>query len=724
MRSHASRHSTRRRWRWFALLLPLVVIVSPAPGQMAAAQAEDPSTGALTRDQAFIRIVHASADLEVIDAYVDGVRAIRHVEAGDYSDLMAVPPGNHRLLVVPEDKGLALAALERPLRQEVSLEPGEAVEIAVIGLAADDSIITKTYPVDRDGLGPGEARVRLINAIPEASSLNVKAEASELLGGSTFAEASDYSLVQPGGYDLQLRAPTAAELLLSRTTNLEDGTAYSMYAIGLMADRSLDLVSVPTPPVERRLLSIYDGGCDEPGRTLLLDLADVSTPEKASTGTVAQPQVITSVAPVGLAMAGVLTTTHSLSIERVTGDNRSVVACGEIGGAPLPDGALAVGIREVDSSGDAGISYVAPDATGAGLVITSFVGEGGAQPDNAAPREVADVALGARSAAIHSGRCERFEAVPLFQLGEVLAPLGPALGAGKVARIDTVSAAIAARLEDLTSSDHVLLVRLDAGRSRPVLACGDILGVRRGDGAIAVALRALGSSRPVGIAYLAPGGAGEFTIASVFMFERPAGSTTLDAGMEPADAAPGGDPMPAPGADTPLAGGQATGGQATGGQAATGAGAGSSPATGDYQTSEDGTASNGAAWPPSTAGATQPLPVIAPADSGPVNQPVAADAAQNTTEPVWSPAGDAVSTPVDWSRDAATTPLPVAAPAVDVPLDVGTVTEPVLAPVLQPGPAPDISPVTNTVPVDVAPVQDTLPVDTSPVTDLVDDLLP
>ena len=60
----------------------------------------------------------------------------------------------------------------------------------------------------------------------------------------------------------------------------------------------------------------------------------------------------------------ILATAHSLSVELVTEDGTTLLACGAIGGAPLPDGAIAVGLREVGGSDDAGVAYIAPDPSG------------------------------------------------------------------------------------------------------------------------------------------------------------------------------------------------------------------------------------------------------------------------------------------------------------------------------------------------------------------------
>jgi hypothetical protein len=86
---------------------------------------------------------------------------------------------------------------------------------------------------------------------------------------------------------------------------------------------------------------------------------------------------------VGVSLATLLESDHAVVIRGPVGSSdEAVVACGEIGGARPPEGAIAIGLRAYRESGVSGIAYLAPlpddpDQTQVSIFVTETPGDAG-----------------------------------------------------------------------------------------------------------------------------------------------------------------------------------------------------------------------------------------------------------------------------------------------------------------------------------------------------------
>lgn len=69
-----------------------------------------------------------------------------------------------------------------------------------------------------------------------------------------------------------------------------------------------------------------------------------------------------SVTTVDIALDELLAADHAINAHLSYDEIDTYVACGDIGGERLADGAIAIGLRELEGSGFAGIAYLAPNA--------------------------------------------------------------------------------------------------------------------------------------------------------------------------------------------------------------------------------------------------------------------------------------------------------------------------------------------------------------------------
>ena len=99
------------------------------------------------------------------------------------------------------------------------------------------------------GSGDNSAQIRFINVIPDAGALNVTVDGNSLVTGLQFQQQTQYQSVNSGTHTYQVSANNGATNLISSTTALTGGTAYT-YVIYGPASAATSLVindSVTTP---------------------------------------------------------------------------------------------------------------------------------------------------------------------------------------------------------------------------------------------------------------------------------------------------------------------------------------------------------------------------------------------------------------------------------------------------------------------------------------------
>lgn len=197
----------------------------------AAAQEATPTAAG----EALVRVVHASPDAPAVDVYVDGALAFTGLSFGAATDAVPLPAGDHQVQVTPSGGAPADAVIDATL----TLEAGATYQVAATGLLAE--IAAQVYEVDRNPLGTGQARVRLVHASPDAPAVDVALAGGDVLIEETsFPAASDYLEVEAGVYDLEVRPTGSTDVaLLLEGVEFAAGFVYDLVAIGQVADGTL-----------------------------------------------------------------------------------------------------------------------------------------------------------------------------------------------------------------------------------------------------------------------------------------------------------------------------------------------------------------------------------------------------------------------------------------------------------------------------------------------------
>lgn len=112
-----------------------------------------------------------------------------------------------------------------------------------------------------------------------------------------------------------------------------------------------------------RPIHIHEGTCAELTPAPAFPLASLAAPDGAASGADQATAVESSVSTVDVGLDALLSGDYAINAHLSADEISTYIACGEIGGARLAGDAVAIGLREQDGSGFAGIAYLAPNAS-------------------------------------------------------------------------------------------------------------------------------------------------------------------------------------------------------------------------------------------------------------------------------------------------------------------------------------------------------------------------
>jgi hypothetical protein len=191
---------------------------------------------------ACINVIHASPDAPNVDVYLDGQQALAGLAFGATSGWVAIPAGEHQVQVTAMGADLATAVIDA----NVTLEAGAAYHVAATGLLAD--ITPQVYQANLSELEVDMARIRVLHTSPDAPAVDIAVKGGDvLIDNLAFPDASEYLTVPAGVYDLEVRPTGTADVALNLPgVTLEAGMAYDVFATGLVADGTLNVLVVPS----------------------------------------------------------------------------------------------------------------------------------------------------------------------------------------------------------------------------------------------------------------------------------------------------------------------------------------------------------------------------------------------------------------------------------------------------------------------------------------------
>lgn len=183
-----------------------------------------------------LRIAHFSPDAPAIDVYFDGVKRLTNVAYEKHSNYLELPAGKHKI----EVRGTGSAAdVPAIVSADADLAANGAYTLAAIGKLA--AITGKLYTDDTSAPPTGKVKLRVMHDAPDQAPVDVVVtNGQELAAKLAFPDSSSYLTVDPGKYDVEVRAAGSTTPLLASTVVLQSGGVYSVAVIG-GADKGLKL---------------------------------------------------------------------------------------------------------------------------------------------------------------------------------------------------------------------------------------------------------------------------------------------------------------------------------------------------------------------------------------------------------------------------------------------------------------------------------------------------
>ena len=189
---------------------------------MAALLTMPSALGAQAGEQALVRVAHFAPGLlkgDVYVVYVDGRLQLKGVPFKTVSDYLKVKPGKFKVEVreagEPANSPPVIAAT-------VKLEAGKAYTVAVFGQLT--SVKAALLTDDMNPPANSKSKVRLIQAIPGDSSVDLVTGGDVLIANAKFPSASDYQEVPAGSVDAD-------------NVKLSSGSISSLVAVGGIGEK-------------------------------------------------------------------------------------------------------------------------------------------------------------------------------------------------------------------------------------------------------------------------------------------------------------------------------------------------------------------------------------------------------------------------------------------------------------------------------------------------------
>jgi hypothetical protein len=218
-----------------------ILTVAAAPLVLAACDGDDDNVTSPSTGTALVRVAHLSPDAPLVDVYVNGTKALSGVAYEDVSSYLPIPAGSVNFKVTP-----ANAATPVVIDATVNLNSGGNYTVAATGLLAS----IQPLLLEDDRGTTGQAKVRFVHTSPDAPAVDVAVTGGPVLFSNvSFRQYSGYPQVAPGTYDLEVRvAGTTTVALAIPGVSLRSGTNYTVFAVGLLGNKSLGALPVVDAP--------------------------------------------------------------------------------------------------------------------------------------------------------------------------------------------------------------------------------------------------------------------------------------------------------------------------------------------------------------------------------------------------------------------------------------------------------------------------------------------
>jgi len=230
------------------------VTETPAATEVVTESATEVATEVVTMEgtrandgNGYVRFVQASPDASSVTIALNDQPNASHFQFGDISDFVEVPANIYTVSINTSESSNA------SLSKDIVLAPEVSTTLVLMGLlnGSDKTALQLGIFLTERAPTTGKARLEVINAVPDAPSLDLLSSDQPVLTEIAFGKSGAAPLnLEPGSYDLHLvpSGQTEPPILDLTGTELQADTIYTLIVTGQQSDQSVKSILLTTTP--------------------------------------------------------------------------------------------------------------------------------------------------------------------------------------------------------------------------------------------------------------------------------------------------------------------------------------------------------------------------------------------------------------------------------------------------------------------------------------------
>ena len=192
-------------------------------------------------DDAMIRVLHG-ADAPAVDIWLNGAPGVTGLAFGEDTGYVGLPGGEYQIQVVPAGAGIDDPA-NIVVDATVPFEAGSMTTIVATGSL--DTGITPQLVADDPAPAADMADVKVGHMSWDAPAVDILAGGAPVVEGLEFPDVAGPLSVPGGAYDFDVAVAGTDTIAIDiPEITLDNGVAYSVYAIGSLENESLTAVAL------------------------------------------------------------------------------------------------------------------------------------------------------------------------------------------------------------------------------------------------------------------------------------------------------------------------------------------------------------------------------------------------------------------------------------------------------------------------------------------------
>lgn len=182
----------------------------------------------ITDGRARVRAIHASPDAPEVDILVDNEVVLSSVPFKAASDYLTVLSGKRNFKVNAAGSNATVI--------DATPKLSAGIDYSLLALNFLSNIEPLLVVDDNSAPAPGNAKIRVIHASPDAPEVDVLVNDAAVLSNVAFKMASDYLEVPAASYNIKVNAAGTDITVIDADLSLEEGKVYTAIALGALAD--------------------------------------------------------------------------------------------------------------------------------------------------------------------------------------------------------------------------------------------------------------------------------------------------------------------------------------------------------------------------------------------------------------------------------------------------------------------------------------------------------